>query len=75
MVAVRVQAAKDKEQHARLESELTSAAAEIAAIDLGVKRLRTLEDGYSKAIRWTTSDRDGQLGALRQRRCSNGSGS
>ena len=64
VVAVRVQAAKDKEQHARLESELTSAAAEIAATDLGLERLRMLEGGYSKAIRWSTSDRDDQLGAL-----------
>jgi hypothetical protein len=64
VVAVRVQAAKDREQRARLEGELTSAAAEIAATDLGLRRLRTLEDGYSKAIRWSTSDRDDQLGAL-----------
>ena len=64
VVAVRWQVAKDKEQHVRLESELASAAAEIAATDLGLKRLRTLEDGYSKAVRWSTNDRDDQLGAL-----------
>ena len=64
VVAFRMQAAKDQEQRIRFESELASAAAEIAAIDLGLTRLRTLEDGYSKAVRWSTSDRDDQLGAL-----------
>jgi hypothetical protein len=64
VVTFRMQAAKDQEQRVRFESELTSAAAEIAAIDLGLTRLRTLEDGYSKAVRWSTSDRDDQLGAL-----------
>jgi hypothetical protein len=64
VVTFRMQAEKDKEQRARLESEVTSAAAESAAIDLGLSRLRMLEDVYSKAIRWSTSDRDDQLGAL-----------
>jgi hypothetical protein len=64
VVAFRMQAAKDREQRARFESELTSAAAEIVAIDLSLSRLRTLEDVYSKAIRWSTSDRDDQRGAL-----------
>jgi hypothetical protein len=64
VIALRMQASKDKEQRARLESELTSAAAEIVAIDVSLTRLRTLEGNYSKAIRWNTSDRDGQLAAL-----------
>jgi hypothetical protein len=64
VVALRVQASKDKEQQARLESELTSAAAEIVAIDLSLTRLGSLEASYSKAMRWNTSDRDGQLATL-----------
>lgn len=64
VIALRMQASKDKEQRARLESELTSATAEIVAIDVSLARLRTLEGSYSKAIRWNTSDRDGQLTAL-----------
>ena len=64
VVALRVQASKDKEQQARFESELTSAAAEIVAIDLSLTRLRSLEGSYSKAVRWNTSDHDGQLAAL-----------
>lgn len=64
VVALRIQAAKEKEQRARLESELTSAGAEIVAIDLSVGRLRMLADGYAKAIRWSTSDRGGQFAAL-----------
>ncbi|HVY41222.1 MAG TPA: hypothetical protein VHM31_24965 [Polyangia bacterium] len=64
VVALRIQASKEKEQRARLESELTSAAAEKVAIDLGLTRLRTLADGYAKAVRWSSSDQGGQLAAL-----------
>ena len=68
VVAVRIQASKEKEQRARLESELTSAAAEKVAIDLGLTRLRTLADGYAKAVRWSTSDQGGQLSALKDQK-------
>src|SRR5262245_31777830 len=42
VVTLRMQAAKEKEERARFESEITSTAAEIAAIELGIARLRTL---------------------------------
>ncbi|MES1208297.1 MAG: hypothetical protein ABUS79_20365 [Pseudomonadota bacterium] len=64
VVALRIAASKEKEQRARLESELTSAAAEKVAIELGLTRLRTLADGYAKALRWSSSDHGGQLSAL-----------
>ncbi len=64
VIALRVQASKDNDQRARLESELTGAAAEIAAIDVSLTRLRTLAASYAKAFRWSTSDRDGKLAAL-----------
>jgi hypothetical protein len=64
VVALRVQATREKEERGRLESELTSAAAEIETIDLSQTRLRTLADGYANAIRWSTNNSDGQLAAL-----------
>jgi hypothetical protein len=64
VVALRIQAFKDKDQHARLESEVTSAAAEIVAIDTSLLRLRALQENYSKAIHWSTSSRDDELAAL-----------
>src|SRR5215831_9838746 len=57
VVALRLQASKDDEQRARLESEATSAAAELASIDLSLGRLHTLADGYASALRWNTSNR------------------
>ncbi len=64
VVALRIQASKEKEQRARLEGELTSAAAEKVAIDLGLTRLRALADGYAKAVRWSSTDHGSQLSAL-----------
>jgi hypothetical protein len=68
VVALRMQAAKEREERARFESDLTSAAAEIVAIDLSLARLRTLAGGYANAIRWSTSNRDGQLTALAEQK-------
>ena len=64
VVAVRMQAAKENEQRASLESDLTSATAEIGAIDLSLGRLRTLEDGYANASRWNTGERGSRLASL-----------
>jgi hypothetical protein len=64
VVAHRMEAAKQREQRARLEGELTSASAELVAIDLSLGRLQALQEGYAKALRWTSDDRDDQLGAL-----------
>jgi hypothetical protein len=64
VVTVRMQAAKEREERARLEGELTSSVAEIAAIDSSIERLRTLETNYSNAIQWSQTDRADQLAAL-----------
>ena len=69
VVAVRIAAAKEKEQRARLESELTSAAAEKVAIELGLTRFRTLADGYAKAVRWSSSDHGGSCPPYWIKRC------
>jgi hypothetical protein len=68
VVALRMQAAKENEERARFESELQSASAEIVAVDVSLARLRTLGSGYANAIRWSTSNRDGQLSALAEQK-------
>jgi hypothetical protein len=68
VVALRIQASKEQEERARLESDLTSAAAEAEAIDLSLARLKTLGTGYVNAIQWSTSNRSGQLAALNEQK-------
>ncbi len=68
VVMVRMQTAKEEEERARLHSELTSAEAQIASIDISLQSLRTLEQNFSSAIRWSYSDRVGQRAALLQER-------
>lgn len=64
VVTLRMQAAKEEEQRVRLETEITSIAAEIAAIERSVQRLRLLEATYAEALRFSTTSRDTQRGAL-----------
>jgi hypothetical protein len=68
VVAIRMQQAKEEDDRARFESERASAKAAIDAIDLSLEKLRALKGGYSSGIRWSTSDHDGQLIALRQQK-------
>jgi len=66
VIAVRTQAAKEREERARFQSELESSTAEGTAIDLSLERLRTLAANYSDLIRYSQSNRSGQVAALRR---------
>jgi len=68
VVGLRMQAAKEREQRARLESEIAGAAAEIVAIDLSLSNLRVLAQGYSSALRWSKRNREEQLFALSEQK-------
>ncbi len=61
VVAFKFQAAKQKEERARLEGEVTTATAEIAVIDLGLKNLRRLAEGYGQAVRQKRGSRQRHL--------------
>ncbi len=68
VLAIRMQQAKEEDDRARFESERTGAKAEIDAIDVSLEKLLALKGAYGSAIRWSTSDHDGQLAALRQQK-------
>ncbi|HZU83566.1 MAG TPA: hypothetical protein VE987_11640 [Polyangiaceae bacterium] len=68
ILALRMQEAKARDDRGRMESDLASAAAEIAAIDVSLDKLVKLQGGYANAIRWSTNDRGGQLEALSEQR-------